>query len=202
MHLTEGRCTGFPIIYRSLKVNGSPEPVFETDDDRTYFLATIFIHPEATQVLIKEKDDINIDEILKKIDNVFNIESLNEILDAIAYVVKSGLSDRAGVSVRDRGIKLFSDINRDRVRDIVRDRVQDIDKVCTILNYCSTAKTREELLAQIGLKNLPVNFNRYIKPLLNAGYIVMTHPDQPSSPNQRYRTTETGKLLLELLMDQ
>lgn len=26
--------------------NGSPEPVFETDDERTYFLAVLPVHPE------------------------------------------------------------------------------------------------------------------------------------------------------------
>lgn len=42
LHLTEGRGTGFPIIHRSLRDNGSPEPVFETDEDRTYFFSYNF----------------------------------------------------------------------------------------------------------------------------------------------------------------
>ena len=46
LHLTEGRNTGFQKIIRALKANGSPMPVFETDDDRTYFLTTIPIHPD------------------------------------------------------------------------------------------------------------------------------------------------------------
>ena len=48
LHLTEGRNTGFQKIIRALKANGSPMPIFETDDDRTYFLTTILIHPEFT----------------------------------------------------------------------------------------------------------------------------------------------------------
>lgn len=44
LHLTEGRNTGFQIIIRVLRANGFPMPVFETDDDRTYFLTTITIH--------------------------------------------------------------------------------------------------------------------------------------------------------------
>ena len=47
LHLTEGRSTGFPKIRRALKKNGSPVPVFETDDDKEYFMATIKIHPKA-----------------------------------------------------------------------------------------------------------------------------------------------------------
>ena len=48
LHLTEGRNTGFQKIIRALKANGSPMPIFETDDDRTYFLTTLLIHPEFT----------------------------------------------------------------------------------------------------------------------------------------------------------
>lgn len=45
MRLTEGRNTGFRKICNALKVNGSPEPLFETDDERTYFATTIYVHP-------------------------------------------------------------------------------------------------------------------------------------------------------------
>ncbi len=44
LQLTEGRSTGFPKIYAVMKQNGSPEPSFETDEQRTYFLATLPIH--------------------------------------------------------------------------------------------------------------------------------------------------------------
>jgi hypothetical protein len=40
MKLTEGRGTGIPKILKAMKANGSPKPRFETDDDRTYFVAT------------------------------------------------------------------------------------------------------------------------------------------------------------------
>jgi len=45
LHLTEGRCTGIPKIQRSMRDNGSPEASFETDNDRSYFLTTLPIHP-------------------------------------------------------------------------------------------------------------------------------------------------------------
>ncbi|WP_442590407.1 RNA-binding domain-containing protein [Pedobacter sp. AW31-3R] len=41
LKLTEGRGTGFPAIYRSMDINGSPEPKFETDKDCTYFLTVL-----------------------------------------------------------------------------------------------------------------------------------------------------------------
>jgi ATP-dependent DNA helicase RecG len=47
LSLTEGRSTGIPKMIRACKRNGSPLFKFETDDDRTYFLTTIPIHPDA-----------------------------------------------------------------------------------------------------------------------------------------------------------
>ncbi len=44
--MTEGRCTGIPKIIRAIKANGSPPPLFKTDDDRSYFLTTLKIHPQ------------------------------------------------------------------------------------------------------------------------------------------------------------
>ena len=41
LHLTEGRATGFPKIRKSMEQNGSPKPVFQTDDERTFFLVTL-----------------------------------------------------------------------------------------------------------------------------------------------------------------
>ena len=54
LNLTEGRGTGIPKILRAIQKNGSPMPVFETDDDRTYFVARFPIHPGALQRIIKE----------------------------------------------------------------------------------------------------------------------------------------------------
>lgn len=51
----EGRNTGFRKIRNALHNNGSPEPLFETDDERTYFATTLFIHPD----FVPEKKAVN-----------------------------------------------------------------------------------------------------------------------------------------------
>ena len=48
LDLTEGRSTGISKILRSMAANGSPPPEFDTDDERTYFLIRLPIHPRAT----------------------------------------------------------------------------------------------------------------------------------------------------------
>ena len=61
LNLTEGRGTGLPIIYESLEVNGSPPPVFETDDDRYYFLSVIKVHPLSQQLESRDAEYVTKD---------------------------------------------------------------------------------------------------------------------------------------------
>lgn len=44
LDLAEGRSTGIPKILRAMRENGSPAPVFESDDDRTWFLTRLPVH--------------------------------------------------------------------------------------------------------------------------------------------------------------
>ena len=44
LELTEGRSTGIPKMLRVMAANGSPEPEFETDEDRTHYLVRLPVH--------------------------------------------------------------------------------------------------------------------------------------------------------------
>ena len=44
LDLAEGRSTGVPKILRAMRENGSPAPVFESDEDRTWFLVRLPVH--------------------------------------------------------------------------------------------------------------------------------------------------------------
>nr|VFK45095.1 MAG: ATP-dependent DNA helicase RecG [Candidatus Kentron sp. TC] len=48
--LAEGRGTGIPKVFRSMKQNGSPAPVFDFDEERTYFQVTLPAHPEYVAI--------------------------------------------------------------------------------------------------------------------------------------------------------
>ncbi len=54
LRLTEGRGTGIPKIRTSMKANGSPNPSFETDENNTYFLTYLPIHPGFVQITLDE----------------------------------------------------------------------------------------------------------------------------------------------------
>lgn len=63
LKLIEGRNTGIPTILRALKNNGSETPVFETDEERSFFTIIIPIHEEF---LSKEKKSISDNKDEKK----------------------------------------------------------------------------------------------------------------------------------------
>ena len=46
LHLTEGRGTGIPTMRKAMVANGSPQPTLETDEQCTYFLTVLSVHPE------------------------------------------------------------------------------------------------------------------------------------------------------------
>ena len=44
--LAEGRLSGLPKVFQAMEANGSPDPSFDFDEQRTYFRATLPAHPE------------------------------------------------------------------------------------------------------------------------------------------------------------
>ena len=51
LDLTEGRSTGITKILKAMAANGSPPPEFETDEDRTYLITRLPVHPKAAGAL-------------------------------------------------------------------------------------------------------------------------------------------------------
>ncbi len=135
LKLTEGRGTGIPIAIKAMDENGSPQPNFETDDENSYFVATLPIHSQAT----------------------------------------SGVS--AGVE---------SPALTPEVMDFLNAKAIDL------LIYCFTPRSRTEIQIRLQLKDVKHVRERYIYPLLSAKLIIMTDPEHPLSPNQRFKTTKVG----------
>jgi ATP-dependent DNA helicase RecG len=60
LHLTEGRATGIPTIIKAMKLNNSPKPIFETDDDRLYFKVSFKINPSF---LLGKQEELRRDHV-------------------------------------------------------------------------------------------------------------------------------------------
>jgi ATP-dependent DNA helicase RecG len=170
LKLTEGRGTGLPIIHSSMEENGSPPPVFETDENNAYFLCILPVHPLTASILGQE-DDLRRDE-----DKAPTINNLNEI----------------NIYLRSHKI-----LKRDQVEPKLLELLEFI--YLKILIYCEQPQSRSSILENIALYNNSRNFDNYIKPLIEVGWLNQTIPDKPTSKNQKYYTIDLGKKLLEVL---
>jgi ATP-dependent DNA helicase RecG len=65
-----------------------------------------------------------------------------------------------------------------------------------ILQFCIKAKTSDEILSAIHLKDKSKFLKRYIKPLIEESLLAMTVSDKPNSRFQKYYTTENGIALI------
>lgn len=100
LHLTEGRNTGFRKIIRALKANGSPMPVFETGEERTYFLTTIPIHPDF--LVSPENEHIN-EHLNEHINQTpeYNLTDLEQC-------VLAAIQEDATVTIQEMAVALKS----------------------------------------------------------------------------------------------
>jgi predicted HTH transcriptional regulator len=83
LQLTEGRATGFPKIYDAMKRNGSPEPRFETDHERSYFLAVLPVHPDVTALSRKDNSIFEAGKSSRVLDKLGT--RLSQVLVRMSY---------------------------------------------------------------------------------------------------------------------
>ena len=55
-----------------------------------------------------------------------------------------------------------------------------------IIDFCKQAHSTSEIMAVCGFSDRKSFTRKYLKPLIESGEIVLTIPDKPSSPNQKY----------------
>jgi len=100
LKLTEGRCTGIPKILNSLKNNGSPPPVFQTDEERSYFITILNIHPMAHIEEIEDK------KIIKDINEYLNEKALSILEICMEAKKRSEIFQFLGVTNQTKNFKI------------------------------------------------------------------------------------------------
>jgi ATP-dependent DNA helicase RecG len=98
LKLTEGRCTGIPKIRKAMKQNGSPEPIFSTDEERTHFLVELPIHPSLKKAPVEApvralvEAPVKLNDAEQRILSLCLIEprSKKEIIQGLGYSSMSG----------------------------------------------------------------------------------------------------------------
>jgi len=195
LHHTEGRATGVPLIHKSLKANGSPDAVLFTDEQGTLFLVTISVHKafedEAFVLPVNEP-------------SLTNWEDLVEYFIMIIGLVnsKSGAQVTVPVSAQDIyqvnvpvGVQVGA-----QVSSILSAGGINVEKARKALESVELHPlNREAILLRLGLSNHFKNYTNYISPLIEKGLLAYTSPGNLKSPNQQYKITLHGLLLLKIL---
>lgn len=197
LELTEGRATGIPTILKALKDNGSPEPRFYTDEDHTFFEIELFIHPAFIEKTPFSPDLSTIKWDFHGIDTILNqlIECCADKVGGIA----EGIADKA-YNADNLLIEITSALNEDVAEGIARGIAGGIaDNTFKVLDFARDASSRKDILIHLSLVNNANNFENHIQPLVSTGWLTMTIPDKPTSPNQKYQTTLKGRLILKFL---
>ncbi len=80
LDLAEARSTGVPKIFGAMRRNGSPDPVFESDDDRTWFRVCLPVHEQALQTATEQVTDQVTDQgnSLIKMEYVQNTDQVTD----------------------------------------------------------------------------------------------------------------------------
>jgi ATP-dependent DNA helicase RecG len=190
LHLTEGRATGFPTIYDAMEKNGSPAPVFDSDDS-TYVLVTIPAHAAFDSSTIEVDNGVSIganDLLFRDID------------DLIDYT--NGATNRATTLAH---IAMRIILNANGATNRVTNEADTIiaealhTKVKEMLIAADSWISGEELFKRIGLTNQSFNRKKFLDPILDIGWIGMKYPNNRTHPEQRYKISESGKRLLAII---
>ena len=123
LKLVEGRNTGIPTILHAMEANGSELPLFETDEDRTYFTVILPVHKQFLVPEIadpKKKQRRSLPE-LKELIVVTLAESGNistsELASKLGYTKVTSTLSKALKELMAEGIVQYSEPEKVRSRN-------------------------------------------------------------------------------------
>ena len=170
LDLAEGRSTGVPKIYRAMRQNGSPDPVFESDENRTWFLVRLPVH-EGVSLAATEHETIH--------------ETVHVTVQDKSLTDKQKTQDTVPDTVHVTE------------HETVHETVHVTEHVERLITVLTEDMSRPQLQDVLGISNRPHFVSLYLGPARKAGLIEMTLPDKPRSRNQRYRRTAAGEALAQ-----
>ena len=95
LDLAEGRFTGVPQIYDSMRQNGSPAPTFDFDDGRSYFRVTLPAHPEYAAV--------------SALQDAAYLRTVGSVDDAFSRIQKAWESDASSAALAAEVIRMHTE---------------------------------------------------------------------------------------------
>ncbi len=174
-------------MLRAMRVNGSPAPSFESDEDRAGFRVRLPVHTafpltdETARERLGEQDTLQGDPLENR-EQETATERAKQRED------------------HEYSIHTPHDIPQHR-HDTPQDAPQVAECVERLVRTLQREMSRAGLQAELNLRDRRSFREAYLKPALKAGIIEMTLPDKPTSRNQRYRRTLAGETLARQLTD-
>jgi len=109
LDLTEGRSTGIPKILRAIKENGSPKPLFETDEDRSFFLVRFPVHMKSVGSAkhIPNKHPSSIQQMTGQVAGQVTGQVARLLENASGEKARKELMELLGLTGRDNFEKLY-----------------------------------------------------------------------------------------------
>lgn len=113
LHMVEGRNTGIPTILKAMSANGSPLPVFETDEERSYMTVVLPIHEKFIGEIQNDEHVSNEGKTGQK------RRSRNELRDYVLSLLKEQGELSASEIVHSLGYKTISNTLRSVFKELV-----------------------------------------------------------------------------------
>ena len=108
LDLTEGRSTGFPIIYDKMERNGSPAPIFETDNIYTHFLTILPVQPEFLKAIQEEEKQ------KEEFDKMTNQEKVLALIKENPKITIPEMAEK--IAVTERTVeRILSQLTKDEI---------------------------------------------------------------------------------------
>ena len=115
LKMAEARNTGVPLIFRSMKNNGSGLPIFKTDEDRSYLRVILPVHP-----IFLEKDSPR----AARINNVISRQKRARMTrEDIRNQILKLLKRQGPLSMREIAVSLGYLKLTDTVREVIKELI-------------------------------------------------------------------------------
>lgn len=147
---------------------------------------------------IKHLNQVALKACAKKTGNRFR--SAQEFRSALRHGLhvgwKAKLAVALAVALTFAAVMAFC-VDRINISKPAAQSTSSFPKIARLLGSMEGEMSRNDLQLKMGLKSDDYFRQVYLLPALEAGYLEMTKPDKPSSPNQKYRLTAKGRSALQ-----
>lgn len=124
-------------------------------------------------------------EVLGKTENRYSgIPGIRHAMEELSLPEPRFLNSRGNFTVT-----LFNERTVEAAVSTAEQEFQ-IDDEKGLIDFCRVARTRAEIVEYLDIPSGQYALRRYLDPLVKAGAILMTIPDKPRSPSQKYYTVE------------